>query len=139
MEEHPEARPLGLAYYGGMDPHLVGVEYRIPPPHANPLPHRGEGNSSARLSPAPGVGLQPGWYAVSVNFVCGASFGSYDEEGKPITFPPEAFGYFRRFDPVAKAGYSIFIYHITLEDANRVRFELGLPLLPPSGHESGRE
>jgi hypothetical protein len=25
------------------------------------------------------------------------------------------------------AGYSICIYHITLEDANRVRRELGLP------------
>lgn len=25
------------------------------------------------------------------------------------------------------AGYSIYIYHITLEDANRLRRELGLP------------
>jgi hypothetical protein len=25
------------------------------------------------------------------------------------------------------AGYSIYIYHITLEDANRVRRDLGLP------------
>jgi hypothetical protein len=38
--------------------------------------------------------------------------------------------YFSNFDPVAMAGYSIRIYHITIEDANRVRRELGLPELP---------
>lgn len=28
------------------------------------------------------------------------------------------------------AGHSIYIYHITLDEANRVRKELGLPELP---------
>jgi hypothetical protein len=28
------------------------------------------------------------------------------------------------------AGYSIYIYHISLDEANRVRRELGLPELP---------
>jgi len=32
---------------------------------------------------------------------------------------------------VARAGYSIFIYHITPEAANRVRHEMGLPPLNP--------
>ena len=31
------------------------------------------------------------------------------------------------------AGYSIYIYHITLDDANRVRRELGLPELEGEG------
>jgi hypothetical protein len=31
MEDHPEARPLGLAYYGAIDPHMVGLTYRLAP------------------------------------------------------------------------------------------------------------
>jgi hypothetical protein len=34
--------------------------------------------------------------------------------------------YFLHFNPVTTAGYSIYIYHITLDEANRVRRELGL-------------
>jgi hypothetical protein len=33
------------------------------------------------------------------------------------------------------AGYSIYIYHITLDEANRVRKELGLPALKGEGGE----
>ena len=36
------------------------------------------------------------------------------------------FSYFLRFEPLAMAGYSIHIYHITLDGANDVRRELGL-------------
>ena len=35
--------------------------------------------------------------------------------------------YFLHFEPVATAGYSIYVYHITLDGANRVRRRLGLP------------
>ncbi|HEY8503505.1 MAG TPA: glycosyltransferase family 39 protein [Gemmataceae bacterium] len=111
-EEHPEARPLGLAYYGGIDPHLAGLDYR--------------------LAPAEGEGPRPGWYAVSVNFVCGASFPGFDEQGRRTFFRAGAYTYFRHLTPVAKAGYSIFIYHVTPEQAKAVRRELGL-LLPPPG------
>lgn len=107
VDEHPEARPLGLAYYGGIDPHLAGLDYRLAPDQRD--------------------GPRPGWYAVSVNFVCGASFSGYDERGQKVRFPAGAYTYFRRFTPVAKAGYSIFIYYITLEDANRMRRELAWP------------
>jgi hypothetical protein len=39
------------------------------------------------------------------------------------------YGYFRHFRPVGRAGYSIYIYHIDRDEANRVRRELGLPEL----------
>jgi hypothetical protein len=55
---------------------------------------------------------QPGWYALSVNYL-------YDRE--------KQYRYFLNLKPVTSAGYSIYIYHITLEDANRVRREMGLP------------
>ena len=41
--------------------------------------------------------------------------------------------YFLNFDPVAMAGYSIYIYHITLDEANRVRRGLGLKELQAKG------
>ncbi len=31
LDEHPEARPLGLAYYGYFDPHVAGIEFTLPP------------------------------------------------------------------------------------------------------------
>ncbi|MDR1493652.1 MAG: hypothetical protein LBT05_13160 [Planctomycetaceae bacterium] len=35
--------------------------------------------------------------------------------------------YFLNFEPIDRIGYSIYIYHIMLKDANRVRREMGLP------------
>ena len=62
----------------------------------------------------PTDGPEPGWHAVSVNRI-------HHREGQ--------YEYFLRMEPVAMAGYSIYIYHITLEEANPVRRELGLPEL----------
>jgi len=61
---------------------------------------------------------QPGWHALSVNKI-----RSHTKE----------FAYFLHFEPVARAGYSIYIYRITLDEANRVRIKLGLPELQDSG------
>jgi hypothetical protein len=47
LNKHPEARPLHLAYYGGVDPRAAGIEYASPPQQQ--------------------VGPRPGWHAVSVN------------------------------------------------------------------------
>jgi hypothetical protein len=97
VDRHPDVEPLGLAYYGGMDPHLLGLRYRLPPPARE----------------AGRVKLPPGWYAVSVNFVCGTAFMAYDGDGKVVNVPMGAYDYFHDLTPVAKAGYSIFIYRIT--------------------------
>jgi hypothetical protein len=35
--------------------------------------------------------------------------------------------YFLNFEPIDRIGYSIYIYHITLEEANHVHREMGLP------------
>jgi len=35
-----------------------------------------------------------------------------------------------RLEPVAMAGYSILVYHLTPKDANALRRECGLPDLP---------
>ncbi|MGO8744949.1 MAG: glycosyltransferase family 39 protein [Thermoguttaceae bacterium] len=63
----------------------------------------------------------PGVYAVSVS-----QLYRYDKK----------YCHFLRLDPIATAGYSIYIYEMNLDDANRVRRELDLPEL--AAHE-GRE
>lgn len=124
LDEHPEAQPLGLAHFGLMDPSLLGIKYRLPPQGSGE-----ELTSDGPLGSANAVGPQPGWYAVSVNFLCGMQFGTYDADGQWRSLPAGAYCYFQDFQPVAKAGYSIFIYHVTEEEANSARQKLGLPPL----------
>lgn len=70
------------------------------------------------LTKIPSVGMPPandpqsGWYALSVNYI-------YDRD--------KQYRYFLNYEPVATAGYSIYIYHITTDEANRVRREMNLP------------
>jgi len=119
LDEHPEARPLGLAYcLPFLDPSIAGIESTLPPP--GPEGRTVRGRDPEQLGP------KPGWYALSVREIRGRH-GRY--------------AYFLRFEPVAMAGYSIYIYHITLDGANRVRRELGLPELvcAASGTDRGRD
>lgn len=122
LDEHPEAKPVGLAYFNLVDPRIAGVEFTLPPygPAAG-LPDDEE--TGLRLGP------QPGYYAVSVNYLHGFSFPTPDGKGGRVGPPGHAYEYFQHFRPIAKAGYSIFIYRVTLQEANRVREEYDLPLL----------
>jgi hypothetical protein len=49
---------------------------------------------------------KPGWYAISVNHL-------YDRERQ--------YRHFLKLKPIDSAGYSIYIYHVTQEDANHLR------------------
>jgi hypothetical protein len=92
-----------------LDPRLIGIEYELP------LQAGGSKNATGQH-----VGLMfPGWYAISVNYLHGFAWG----------IPQDALIGFQKLRPVAMAGYSIYIYHVTLDEANRVRRELGLPEL----------
>jgi len=119
-DEHPEAHPLGLAYWppGTVAPRLAGLECALPPGGQNV-----EGDAGQNL--LEGTGPLPGWYAVSVN---------------ELVDRDRRYAYFFHFRPVAMAGFSIHIYHITQEEANRARQELGLPeLAHPKLQDEGAE
>jgi hypothetical protein len=123
LAEHPEARSLGLVYFGGFDPVAAGLEFTLPPP--------GPVTGSDRVGPgAVTLGPRPGWFAVSETILRGYGFGVFDGKGGRIWLEGPGYAYFQHFRPVARAGYSIVIYSITAEEANRVRTELGLPPLP---------
>jgi hypothetical protein len=96
-ESHPEARPMRVAYWGSYPLDQSKIESVGYPPSGLAVEQNGQCiDKTAR-------GLLPGWYAVSVNEI----YESY------------RYRYFLNFQPVAMAGYSIYIYHITIEDANR--------------------
>jgi hypothetical protein len=96
---HPEIDEMRVAYWGSYPLELTEVPSRGMPPVNDP---------------------QPGWYALSVNYL-------YDRE--------KQYRYFLNFEPVDRIGYSIYIYHITLEEANRIRRETGLPEINEETHE----
>jgi hypothetical protein len=109
VEAHPEARSLGLAYYNFIDYHVCGAEFADVPPDP-PSGMSAEEMRNMRVGP------YPGYFAVDL---------------QSLTTGP--YTYFERFQPIAKAGYSIFIYHITSEQANHARREMGLlPLAAPT-------
>jgi hypothetical protein len=96
LDAHPQARPLRAALGGGHSPRLLGIEPASPPLGPN------FSRRSADLVPSR-LGPQPGWHALGVN---------------QIHKRTRDYAYFLRFEPVATAGYSIYIYHITAGEAN---------------------
>jgi hypothetical protein len=107
LDQHPQAKQLQLVYdLPLIDPTLAGIEYLTPPIGPTAL-------DAKKYGPVQ-LGPKNGWYAVSVNH---------------LHRTDHAYDYFREFAPTAMAGYSIYIYHITTEQANSVRVKLGLPAL----------
>jgi 4-amino-4-deoxy-L-arabinose transferase-like glycosyltransferase len=109
LDHHPEARPVGVDCFSGLPLAFAGIESEGVPRW---LGSRGKEANAAGGS---GEGPRPGWYAVSVHRLREADQG---------------YAYFLQFRPVAMAGYSIYIYHLSLDDANRARRDLGLDELP---------
>lgn len=97
LDEHPEATPLRLACTGNFDPHLLGIEFELPPREP-----------------------QPGWYAISATFLAdGTRLVGVD--GVPRSVPEGTYAWFRHLDPVYRAADVLYVYHVTPEDAERVR------------------
>ena len=127
-DKHPEARPFHLAHYGFVNPQLLGIVFTLPPVAPASRVLRTD-------MPVETMGPLPGWYAVDVNYLHGTNLAAMDEQGKWQKMSKDGcdLTYFQRFRPVDMAGYSIYIYHITLDEANQVRGELGLKRLTVAG------
>ncbi len=103
LHDHPEARPLSVTYWGMFDPHLVDKEFG---PVLSGL------NSSDEISGH--IVTRSGWFAVSVNYLYGYAMGGIQDA------PLSQSACFREFTPIARAGYSIYIYHLSADDIKRV-------------------
>ncbi len=119
QDDHPEALPMTVTFFPPpwvIEPTLAGVEGEPPP-----IGPGAELDSVKTIRPAE-MGPRPGWHAISVN---------------RLYHQTREYAYFQRFTPCDMVGYSIYIYHISLDEANRVRAELGLPLLSESDVAEG--
>jgi hypothetical protein len=83
-----------LSYFGEARPDYYGIEYNgldsFPPRLMNP-----EARSYVPHDPAPGI------YAISATNLQGVHFAN-----------PDQFAYFREQEPIAKIGYSLFLYDV---------------------------
>jgi hypothetical protein len=122
LDAHAETSSLRVLFYGQADPRLAGIEFTVPETGCG-ISCSDDANCDEKVGPS------PGWCAIDVNHLHGTDLPASDGEGNWRCFPTGQFCYLQRFDPVGMAGYSIYIYHITQEEANRVRRELGLPVL----------
>jgi Dolichyl-phosphate-mannose-protein mannosyltransferase len=102
FDAHPANRPFYLQYFGFVDPEIAGIQFRQMPRLARCA--RNEKDCTGRR-------LEPGFYAISVNDLYAYKhFGDEDD----------SFSYLRDFSPIARAGYSISIYHLTDETIERI-------------------
>jgi hypothetical protein len=104
VERHPNERPMYIGYKNLVDYRHAGFE--LAPAPEDPPPRVASDGEWQKFGPRQGI------YAIDVH---GFTEGEYK--------------WFRMFTPVAKAGYTIFIYRITHEQAAEARVQMGLPPL----------
>jgi hypothetical protein len=127
--QHAPGQPIGLAYFGQINPTIFAYrgdswDWFLPPAAPGTMRPIREGSSATALPlVGPARRLVPGYYAVSATLVSGLRWRLYDSS--PLAWEPawraenDAFGYFRNFTPVARIGYSIYIYKLSYEDLAR--------------------
>jgi hypothetical protein len=157
IEKNPEWKTAKAAYWGSLPTWFeTGRDWTpTPPPRSpedpdRPYPALWPGENRDDLLT---FGPKPGKYIVSVNFERGhghhtsmpVSWLRSDTPGITtlaergthnllLRVPAGAFDYFRHLKPTIhpEVGYSILFFDVDLEEANRVRKLLRLPLLPES-------
>ncbi len=124
---HQPTDPLGLAYFGGMDPRTAGIRYAPPPPvyaRSHAFVFRRE--LEAPMISDEQAGPQPGFYAVSVNYLRGVRYPIPDGAGHWQGVLFDDFIYFRELEPFDVVGTTIRLYCIDRETADAMRARLGL-------------
>ena len=109
-EANPDTRPLHLAYFGWVVPSTAGLATEDIPR----IPETGKGTGSVN-------DVTPGWYAVSVNHLMG--YRHYESD-RPV------YTWLQNFDPVDRAGYSIWIFRLDVGDVASIREKS--TAIPPS-------
>ena len=105
FDDHPNARPFRMAYYGAFDPRIADLQFELP---LRRPASRHDTESRDYIEDRP----TPGWYAVSVTFVRGIPYPAYGAKGNRHFLERGQLAYFDRFAPIDHVGYSIAIYHV---------------------------
>jgi len=129
-EQTIPGEPLGLVYFGQINPSIFAVRHErfrwfLPPPlRGTVVPMQG-------YRFAPPKRLEPGYYAVSATALYGLPWRYYDPT--PLDKSPEAwlpawnvwkergYSYFRRFSPIGPPiGHSIYVFRLSEQDVASV-------------------
>jgi hypothetical protein len=123
LEARPDFRPVGVACYSTGAHIFAGMQVDLPPvgPGSDPIP--------TDLTEQRRLGPHPGRFAIGVRILQGDLKVVQDAEGHGHKLGGRSYTYFQRFEPVATVGDSVWIFDISLEEANRVRADLGLVAL----------
>ncbi len=130
LRENAPGEKVGLAYFGQINPNILilrdeGFPWFLAPSAPGALRPM---QPIERLEGSP-PRLVPGLYAVSASFVRGLPYALYDSSMRVANLYPgwdsrntdiPAYTYFQELEPVAKVGYSIFVYRVTEEQAARL-------------------
>ncbi len=122
-------QPIGLAYFGQINPSIFklrGEEFDWFLPPVRPGTTFALADKPSPLLVEPAKKLTPGYYAVSATLLHGLPWRLYDP-ASPMQVPGawapawnagglDAFWYFRPFEPIARIGHSIYVYHLTSDD-----------------------
>ena len=105
LRRQSQVRLQGMAIRDPLGPTVTGLRY-LKPPICPPPAIANSAFNTRRTGP------YPGYYALD-----------------PFHLRKQKYRYFLNFMPIARVGSSVFVYHISREDADRVRRDLGLPAL----------
>lgn len=122
QRQHPDAKPLRLAYFGPIDPKWVGIDYQLPAPLPSDF-------ASRPLAAQRALGPQPGFYAISETLLAGDLMPVPDSEGTFRYFNQPVFTYLKSLKPIARTGSGLMIFLLTEEETNALRRRLKLPKL----------
>lgn len=150
LDQHPEwKKDVRIGYAGTISPEFEGIDnYHLAPRDLRQVRDDQLLPWEKKSDPLT-WGPLPGKYAISVNFERGMRFhtpcplrqfvnyrGQLGGGSIPgswmVEIPRESYSYFQQFTPKIEPsiGYSILLYDVSKEEANRVRQQMGLPLLP---------
>jgi hypothetical protein len=132
VKQHPQARPIYLAYFGLIDPSIAGIEFRVAPLGPKNRLTTSERSQLQLENDLVTIGPLPGWHVIDVNFLEGTSYGvaSGNWRWKEHFGTGLSYEYYKRLVPVDRIAYSYRVYYIDPNKCNSLRNDLKLPPIP---------
>ena len=126
LAENAAGESVGIAYFGQINPDIfrlrnTPIDWYLPPSRPGTMPVLPSGRASGSV--------KPGLYAVSASLAHGLPWRVYDaSRWAPYQADQSAFDYFLKAKPIAKIGWSIFIYRLDEQQADALEQERNRPM-----------
>lgn len=122
LDAHPEAKPCYLLYGNGLDARLARIEAELPPFARQPAATGNVAPNALNKQGEPPPLLPAGWYAIDVDLLRSPDHPpSFAYQPVHQIFDERCKAALRALagrEPDALAGYSIYIFHVTRDEAD---------------------